>query len=415
MTEPRHALWELTLARLREFLREPAALFWTFGFPVLLAVGLGVAFRNRPAEAFDVAVVGTGPDAERVFSIVDEAPTHSVYYPAKWSLVARDAYNGIVIWKKPIGPWEGHLRRFRSGPTELPRRLVAEGERVYVTLGYGKPVSALDAASGEVVRVYEGTKGAHEIIHSDGTLYLVSGMIDSAAYEEAQLTQSFSPQIQNKRILAVNAKTAEVMWTKQDSDTSQMLPTTLCIDDSNTTCAENGSPRWPFRSYENAKLAATSDDVLKVAAGTYPEEFVVGIPLTLRGAGPTASSAAATPSPSPKASSRGACSPATCTCTSPRGPEPSTTSSNYAKDPHESRHPHRRTRQPPCRSERSPHGHGRTNRRPRGRREHRIRVLLHRAPLHPRRRRRTGERGGHAIRARALLPLRGAARDRRHP
>ena len=74
MTDPRHALWELTLARLREFLREPAALFWTFGFPVLLAVGLGVAFRNRPAEAFDLAVVGTGPDAERVFAVVDEAP-----------------------------------------------------------------------------------------------------------------------------------------------------------------------------------------------------------------------------------------------------------------------------------------------------------------------------------------------------
>ncbi len=107
-------------------------------------VGLPKWTRNHNYLNSYSAVVSS---AGRIFSIVDEAPTHSVYYPARWSLVARDAYNGIVIWKKPIGPWEGHLRRFRSGPTELPRRLVAEGERVYVTLGYGKPVSALDAAS----------------------------------------------------------------------------------------------------------------------------------------------------------------------------------------------------------------------------------------------------------------------------
>lgn len=74
MTEPRHALYELTIARLREFVREPAALFWTFGFPVLLAIGLGIAFRNRPAEAFDIALVGSGAAADRVFAIVEQAP-----------------------------------------------------------------------------------------------------------------------------------------------------------------------------------------------------------------------------------------------------------------------------------------------------------------------------------------------------
>jgi len=114
-------------------------------------VGLPKWTRNHNYLNSYSAVVSS---AGRIFSIVDEAPTHSVYYPPKWSLVARDAHNGIVLWKKPIGPWEGHLRRFRSGPTELPRRLVADGERVYVTLGYDKPVSALDAASGEVVRAY---------------------------------------------------------------------------------------------------------------------------------------------------------------------------------------------------------------------------------------------------------------------
>ena len=49
-------LRELTLARLREFLREPEALFWTYGFPLLLAVGLGIAFRDRPVEIVHVDV-----------------------------------------------------------------------------------------------------------------------------------------------------------------------------------------------------------------------------------------------------------------------------------------------------------------------------------------------------------------------
>ena len=51
------SLVQLTLVRFREFLREPEAVFWTFVFPVLLAVGLGIAFRNKPADAVAVAVV----------------------------------------------------------------------------------------------------------------------------------------------------------------------------------------------------------------------------------------------------------------------------------------------------------------------------------------------------------------------
>jgi ABC-2 type transport system permease protein len=51
-----HPLVELTLARLRLFFREPGAVFWTFGFPLLLTVALGAAFRNRPPEPVAIAV-----------------------------------------------------------------------------------------------------------------------------------------------------------------------------------------------------------------------------------------------------------------------------------------------------------------------------------------------------------------------
>jgi ABC-2 type transport system permease protein len=44
------SLYQLTMVRFRLFLREPEAIFWIFIFPILLAVGLGIAFRNRPAD-----------------------------------------------------------------------------------------------------------------------------------------------------------------------------------------------------------------------------------------------------------------------------------------------------------------------------------------------------------------------------
>jgi ABC-2 type transport system permease protein len=56
------ALRELTLARIREFVRQPEALFWVFGFPVLMALGLGLAFRDRGPEPVPIGV--TGPSAE---------------------------------------------------------------------------------------------------------------------------------------------------------------------------------------------------------------------------------------------------------------------------------------------------------------------------------------------------------------
>ena len=55
------SLAQLTLTRLREVVREPEAVFWTFVFPLLLAAGLAVAFRARPPE---VRIVGVLQDAE---------------------------------------------------------------------------------------------------------------------------------------------------------------------------------------------------------------------------------------------------------------------------------------------------------------------------------------------------------------
>ena len=58
-----HPLAQLSMARVREFLREPEAVFWVFVFPILLAVALGIAFRSQPPAAAPVAVEA-GPAAE---------------------------------------------------------------------------------------------------------------------------------------------------------------------------------------------------------------------------------------------------------------------------------------------------------------------------------------------------------------
>jgi ABC-type multidrug transport system permease subunit len=66
----RSALYELTRARFRLFFREPSVLFWTFGFPVLLSMALGIAFRNKPPEALHVAVESS-PSADRTLAEIE--------------------------------------------------------------------------------------------------------------------------------------------------------------------------------------------------------------------------------------------------------------------------------------------------------------------------------------------------------
>ena len=166
--------------------------------------------------------------AGRLFAIVDEGSIASLELPPKWALVARDAFNGVVLWRRRVGPWEGHLRPFRSGPAELSRRLVAVGDRVYATLGYGKPLVALDAATGKLVRTYAGTDGAVEIICDGGVLFVVVGTIDPARYAESQRRGGPSPPPRRKRLLAFEAASGKRLWAKNDADTAELMPTTLC-------------------------------------------------------------------------------------------------------------------------------------------------------------------------------------------
>ncbi len=64
-----HPLLQLFIARLREFYREPEAIFWVYGFPLILAVGLGIAFWDRKPEPAQVDVV-EDPDAAELVDLL---------------------------------------------------------------------------------------------------------------------------------------------------------------------------------------------------------------------------------------------------------------------------------------------------------------------------------------------------------
>ena len=166
----------------------------------------------------------------RVFFIFDKAPLASIRYSGQWELVGRDAFNGTLLWTRSIEKWNDHLRHFRSGPVHLPRRLVAVDEAVYATLGIDAPVSAIDAATGRTIRVYEGTERTEEILVRDGVLYLVVGT--SEIYRRGGgLFERGEPKPTDYRyVTAVEAKTGRTLWKRACAENEFLLPLSLTVN-----------------------------------------------------------------------------------------------------------------------------------------------------------------------------------------
>ncbi|MHC4353705.1 MAG: class I SAM-dependent methyltransferase, partial [Planctomycetota bacterium] len=153
----------------------------------------------------------------RLFYIVDEAPASmSGAAPDQWSLVARDAFNGLELWRIPIGQWgwrtwaKQFTVRFTI-PTHMPRRLVAVGDRVYVTLGFNAPLTELYAGTGEILRTFEGTQFTDEILCVDGKLIVA---INKVRQEPGD--KSGSPEPVRKWVAAIDADTGKMLWKTGD-------------------------------------------------------------------------------------------------------------------------------------------------------------------------------------------------------
>jgi len=222
----------------------------------------------------------------RAFYILDEGLTGITdpRLPQTWSLVARDAFNGVRLWKRPIErwgwpewknadlagkDWTGFRGQRTRSPIALPRRLVAVGDRVYVTLGYNAPLTILDAATGQVLRDCQGTEGTDEIVCDRGVAVLCVRKTPLAPVREpapqpakAAAKQPGKKAAKRRRgrssgtpppasLVAVQADTGRVLWRRPPG---QVLPMSLAAADGRAffhnhkeiVCLDlkTGQPRW---------------------------------------------------------------------------------------------------------------------------------------------------------------------------
>jgi ABC-type multidrug transport system permease subunit len=116
-------IWELTISRMRVFYREPAAVFWVYGFPLVMAMSLGTAFRDNPKEKIAVDIVAwdqRGKPAPAHQSVTanreGEAPASDPKSKIQnlKSLLASDPR--FEIKDNSAEPWQ---KRLQAGKTDL--------------------------------------------------------------------------------------------------------------------------------------------------------------------------------------------------------------------------------------------------------------------------------------------------------
>ncbi|MEQ8786434.1 MAG: PQQ-binding-like beta-propeller repeat protein [Pirellulaceae bacterium] len=171
----------------------------------------------------------------RMFYIIDEGSRISIQLPADWKLVCRDAHNGVILWKRDIPTWHSHLWPLKSGPTQLARRLVTDGETLYVTLGIREPLGALDADTGETLRTYQDTASTEEVIHQDGKLHVlvnkgVSELLDYTPKfntgDQARVRTEFVWNEKPREIHTFDADSGKLLWKRE----TKVAPLTLASD-----------------------------------------------------------------------------------------------------------------------------------------------------------------------------------------
>ena len=241
----------------------------------------------------------------RLFYIFDEGPTGIIdkRIPDRWALIARDAFSGVVLWKRPIPLWgwkawkkaqleDADWSRMRSQRNALPpavaRRLVAAGDRVYVTLGYEAAVSALDAATGRTLTTYAGTERTDEIVHDNGVLVLRIQTAASGPEAAAGKKRRGKPQPVRGAVVALDAASGRRLWQVK---TGTVVPLSLMMsggrvfysDGGAVVCLDAASGKQQWRTpaaagggttllvYRNVVLCATGKQLIAMSTATGKE------------------------------------------------------------------------------------------------------------------------------------------------
>ena len=178
----------------------------------------------------------------RLFTIEDAAPPDNPFLPEAFQIVARDAFNGKQLWTHKITRWESVTVYIKCLPVQQQRRMAVAGDTLYCTFELEGPVSAVDAASGEVRKVYENTSPTQEVAFDQGILFLnVGDRFNSSAYNIVKLKggafvegadpsqpfygggfkESYPSEIKDKEkpvsaILAIDPQTGKQLWAIRD-------------------------------------------------------------------------------------------------------------------------------------------------------------------------------------------------------
>ncbi|MFO7774311.1 MAG: PQQ-binding-like beta-propeller repeat protein, partial [Candidatus Hydrogenedentota bacterium] len=190
----------------------------------------------------------------RIYYIIDDGPIGitDARFPSRWSLMARDAFNGVELWKRPLPEWgwqawrEGRENNphewlgSRTNPGDVDRSMAVDGDTLYVILGWGEPISAVDGATGDVLNTYEETAGTIEFVVHEGVLLVREQNPDPA-------------------IKAVNPGDGEVLWRTEAS---------LIADRS--LCAAAERVFFSTRSEMVALALDTGDELWRTETGIRP-------------------------------------------------------------------------------------------------------------------------------------------------
>ncbi len=178
----------------------------------------------------------------RLFSIEDKSTVENPFLPGRFSLVARDAFNGVALWEHAFDSWEPVTRYIKDMAIQLQKRLVAIDDKVYCTPGINAPLTKFDAKTGAVLKVYDGTKDTQEIVYHEGVLYAIVGdrmnaaqynivktysgkglstggsdaeaPFDGTGFKRAYARESQNLEQTKCSILAIDAASSKLLWTE---------------------------------------------------------------------------------------------------------------------------------------------------------------------------------------------------------
>jgi outer membrane protein assembly factor BamB len=207
----------------------------------------------------------------RLFYVFDFGQTgiEDERLPEKWTLLARDAFNGSLLWERPMPSWGSKAwgnkaLRFFGGT--MARRLVADGDRLYCTPEFGKEVEVLDAATGKTLATLPGTEGAEEILVDGDHLVSIARNNKIGGKARGILT-------------CVDLSINRISWQVDDTAVKPQLTTIgrdAVVYDSgkDVVCLnrKDGSVRWTFDPKPPTKKAAAggrSKDSMLVLSGEH--------------------------------------------------------------------------------------------------------------------------------------------------